>query len=651
MKKSLLIQAIPYDGESAASFLLRTAQLNGHSSVYQLFGKERFNYLAKNAPNCDLTDFPRFKFALQILNINTDYQKLAFRRCGPTSRSPKKWGELEISEKLLEVHKLSYCPICLAEEPFFRKIWLFTPLYACPRHAVTLLNCCHECGKEIKLTSGVKHCGSCGFKLENSPTTKCKSLKEIKWFLEILNHNSNDFFQYFSSYWLALKNFAEVNSPMTNESLLSMAYEYFHKPHEASEKLSSLINDRIKLSHPRVQLLPFLKHGKLFREYVNLVESKCHPYVINPNSYPIQLSLHEIRLVLGLSRETMKIWINQNYLNFEDKNHYFGDISSRFIEKFLTDISLKTKHPIKPIFNHPPYPETLCLKGIAEALEINYETARKLAKMNWFDNEIICSEGKRINGYSLTKLAEFKNRYMVVSQIAKRAEMNPTNLVEKIGTLGILPIHGPHIDSTPINIFLKNSVYYLRASDFDHVNKYRTRTGRPLNDYKPLETYQSYYSLSEAGNLLGIGSSKVANLVRKDILKQKLNNPFDIKIPKQILFNLKEKLDSNNYISYKEAAEKLNCPLNWMNKYWCLTGYLEVEDLIYWKLVKQNELKEVLKLKEEYVTGAEASEILGMNHNHITNLQSQGLITSYWLGKTDTKIRLFKRSDVIKLKI
>ncbi len=66
---------------------------------------------------------------------------------------------------------------------------------------------------------------------------------------------------------------------------------------------------------------------------------------------------------------------------------------------------------------------------------------------------------------------------------------------------------------------------------------------------------------------------------------------------------------------------------------------------MYWKLVQQKDVDEVLKLKETYMTGAEASKLLGMPHSHITNLQIQGLIQPIYLG-TGTPIRLFKRSDV-----
>ena len=65
----LLIEATPYPDESATSYLLRTAELNGHTSVYQLFGKEKFSFLTKLAPNYTFMDQHRFKHVLQTLSL------------------------------------------------------------------------------------------------------------------------------------------------------------------------------------------------------------------------------------------------------------------------------------------------------------------------------------------------------------------------------------------------------------------------------------------------------------------------------------------------------------------------------------------------------------------------------------------------------
>lgn len=159
-----------------------------------------------------------------------------------------------------------------------------------------------------------------------------------------------------------------------------------------------------------------------------------------------------------------------------------------------------------------------------------------------------------------------------------------------------------------------------------------------------------YYSLKDAASTLKISSNKVAVLVHRGILVKDENNPLSIQIQENSLLNLKNKLNSENYISYVDAAKQLNCPINWIKKYWCDTGFLSIEDLVYWKLIPREELSEVLKLKEVYMTGTEASKLLGMRHSHITNLHKQGLIRPYYLGKTETKIRLFKRDDVICIK-
>ena len=71
-------------------------------------------------------------------------------------------------------------------------------------------------------------------------------------------------------------------------------------------------------------------------------------------------------------------------------------------------------------------------------------------------------------------------------------------------------------------------------------------------------------------------------------------------------------------------------------------------ELVYWRLIRRSQLNKVIKLKEEYLTGAEASKLLDMPHSHITNLQKQNLIQPVYLGTKNT-VRLFRRADVLKL--
>jgi hypothetical protein len=107
--------------------------------------------------------------------------------------------------------------------------------------------------------------------------------------------------------------------------------------------------------------------------------------------------------------------------------------------------------------------------------------------------------------------------------------------------------------------------------------------------------------------------------------------------------------NSNDHLTIDEAREVLQVSKNWFFKYWVTTGFIEVIDLCLWRLVSKQQVEEILKIKQNYFTGTEASKFLGMQSSHVTNLVSQKIITPVYLGK-DPKIRLFKKEDIFALK-
>lgn len=78
------------------------------------------------------------------------------------------------------------------------------------------------------------------------------------------------------------------------------------------------------------------------------------------------------------------------------------------------------------------------------------------------------------------------------------------------------------------------------------------------------------------------------------------------------------------------------------------TEIISVEDLVYWKLILASEVEKAVKIKSEYLTGAEGSHLMGMHKSHISNLSTQGLIQPISFG-TKHQIKLYKKSEVIKL--
>lgn len=651
MQNSLLIQAIPYEDESPISFLLRTTKLNAHSSIFNLIGKENYHSIIKESLNYHIADKVRFNLILNTLNIDSDYAWLAFERSGPTNRSPRTIGAIEVPHELFELENIRYCPICLGENAYLKKLWMLKPIFACPIHSCLLIDSCPNCENSITSKTGIQNCACCGFGLDKAPVRDAKSIETISWFIDVLNFNSNKLFKEFSACWNAFNEFFKFDGSNTDLKVFLSVYEYFHNPELSALKLSALINSRINYSHPKIQLIPFLKYEKFFKKHIKVVERNTGEYKISEKNISKKLKNYQIKRILKVSRFELEKLIESDYLRLGKKELYHGNISSIDIERFIMGLINKDKPTLDS-----PNTITLCndyidLKEISKILEINYETARKLANCGWFNSKEDYPDAYDPKKYSKKRLDEFNRKYMLVAPLAKQFRVNPTNLVEKLESIGITPIHGPHIDSTPINIFFKTDVQDINPNDLEMIQHYQTRTGRRKDQLESKTTSLNYYSLRDAATLLEISPNKVAVLVQKGILSKDKNNPLLVQIKANSLLNIKNKLNSEDYLPYLDAAKLLNCPINWMKKYWCETGFLHIEDLVYWKLIRKNELAEVLKLKEDFVTGAEASALLGLPHSHITNLQNQGLIKPYYLGDTEKKVRLFKKTDVLKLMI
>ncbi|CAB1216631.1 TniQ family protein [Acinetobacter bouvetii] len=385
MQNTLLIQAIPYEDESPISFLLRTAKLNAHSSIFNLVGKVNYQSIIKESLNYHLVDDVRFSLVLNALNINSDYSYLAFERSGPTNRSPRIIGAIEVDHELFVLDNIRYCPICLAENAYLKKLWMLKPIYACPTHSCFLIDSCPNCDNPITLKASVKNCSCCGYELDKAPTREATSLETIYWFIDVLNINSNKLFKEFTACWKAFNEFFEFDGSNTDLKVLLYVYEYFQSPETSVIKLSSCIHSRRDYSHPRIQLLPFLKYERFFKQHIQTVEENAYEYKISGKSISRKLSNHQIKRVLKVSRFELEKLIESDYLKFGNKELYHGNISSLDIERFIMGLNNIDQPTFEILDTVTICNDRIDLKEISKTLEINYETARKLANNGWFD--------------------------------------------------------------------------------------------------------------------------------------------------------------------------------------------------------------------------------------------------------------------------
>ena len=81
-----------------------------------------------------------------------------------------------------------------------------------------------------------------------------------------------------------------------------------------------------------------------------------------------------------------------------------------------------------------------------------------------------------------------------------------------------------------------------------------------------------------------------------------------------------------------------------------MTGFLTIRRVGYWRSIPKKQLNYVLEIQKEFFTASEANVHLGMHRTHITNLVTRGLIKPHLFGNHNYSIRLFKKTDVEKLR-
>ena len=162
----------PEPQESARGFLLRVAARN-------LCSVEEMNrWLGLPAPSAPLSD--DLTRAARLLAVDPDQlERMGFED------AETGWV---LGHKVSVYHLYRtvrcFCPDCLAEEPYYRRIWDLRQIDCCPRHSRQLADRCHECGASSRWVSQWSHtfC-NCGASLDrpgtSSPVEDCTGARAI----------------------------------------------------------------------------------------------------------------------------------------------------------------------------------------------------------------------------------------------------------------------------------------------------------------------------------------------------------------------------------------------------------------------------------------------------------------------------------------
>ncbi len=260
-------------------------------------------------------------------------------------------------------HGLRYCPECLKEDNYFRKLWRITFYTACLKHKVFLLDRCPECGSPVtplkwKLSVNHFHCFVCGFDFREASSEKVpiesEGLEVISHFLNVLD---SGYFEFGGSKYYSIFYFKVI------EHFLKVIYFMKRRNSKYLKREEELVKIRLS-NRPRTKYyydIPlkelyviFTAVGKILRNQEELekfiIENKLKKTELTKDfkSYPYWYSIivdkYDNTFYKPSLQEIINVW---NYLKKTQTN-----VSINELKKWIgKDFNLKKRKDLKLILN------------------------------------------------------------------------------------------------------------------------------------------------------------------------------------------------------------------------------------------------------------------------------------------------------------
>ena len=636
---TLLYIPIPLPSESAASLLLRASYKNGYTSLSSFLNAYGFPVHTKSL-NSMLSDQEKFKKIVIKLDICKSSINIIPSIYGPTKRSQRMWKSQPISYHFFCADGSKLCTECINENGILRTEWLLKHLTCCIVHQTKLITECNYCHHTINANrKKIDECYKCQktFSLDTSKKLLKYEIEANRWFLDQLSSDNLDliksikiFLSAIQATYITFKNF------VIDEPPILLTYLFFSNLSSTEEIFLKIINNNKSHGHPKLLLVHFLSslHPKI-HQFVNKIFKK---YTFNGSDF------ETLKDDFVLTKRTTAILINANRAKLDADNFSFLKDEYGFSAKKVNTYLLDVLHPDQ--IDERVEEEYLTLKEASEVLGIYYELTSKLFSTNRIlTKKVIHNDNKSYTVITKNDLLKFNQEYITVHRLAKDLDVLTQYLTAKLSSIGIEAIHGPLIDDVKIDVFKRTDIQHLTHEKIVEIKNYDTKFG-----YKAYISNLDTNELSKVSLTLKIHINDVKKLIKYKVLKSyKRSSLQSLYIDEESINYVNDILNSGKFINFKNISSFIDCPPNWLRKYWIDTKYLKIIDLKIYKYVSYSELNNINNLRKNYFTGAEASKYLGMPHQHITNLNSQGLIKAHYFGQ-EKKIRLFLKSDVYAIK-
>jgi|GEM_PF-5092439 len=675
--------------ESPASLLIRTSEGNGYGSVLQLLSACGVTVNGIGTLRAALTDPTRYAALLRATGLRQEDGIAAYRRSTPTKASPRLYMLVPVPEGLFREDAEAFCPQCLAEQPYWRRIWSLRPYIVCHLHGMALLRQCPECGRTPALNRARLVMCECGANWTRVAAAT-HDAKPSQWLYDQIKSGATQLLKECFEFWSALEVFDEKgNSTEAGQWRLRMMIAWCYDHDISREEVKRVILARASWRHPRVLLLPFLKQKGALAGFARQVLSRLEnlPPISRLPISEESLSAQDVGYVLGVNGQQINELFEKRVLQRrlgkrkKDSRVTIGDVE-QLLESLQCPMSLSEGYAWRPpnqsladLINDIRQGHAISAgydldKGlnylrirqrhviesassgelpIGEAslgLNVHPEVVRSLIKKGWLSAISQVNAGHRRLIILKEETERFNAEYVTAGAIARSMRLNTTNMAEKLEHLGISPVAGPRIDGTLVYLFRRSDLIGVDLLSLKSLHGYGTRTGRrPMASAAPQE---SGVSLADAATRLKISIQQTATLLQNGILEEKITLSREVRITEESLTQILGVVFSPQFMSISEAASLVGYTEHQFRVYFVETEVVKIVDLHVWQVVHESDLIIPIWMKESFLSAAEAGAIFGTHRSFLPNLEHTKKIIPHKIG-TKRIIKFYNRKRLLQL--
>lgn len=646
----LPVKPIPFSDESAASLLIRSAEANGHQSVHRLFALvlEREDKMLNHG---DLHDNSRFNSLIRLLGFNLT-NDLVYPRLIPSLFSDMVINGITYPQSFFRKDGIAYCPDCIKENKYLKKIWRFIPYTICHIHEKEIISRCLRCKCDTNaFRRAIDYCKRCDSEFPNSLPVESKKFKFIFENHIFKDQGAADFYK---NLWFFVERFIkDLYSSITPLKINEIIYELYCDHDRAASLLVSSIYYNVKVRNPRE-----------FSEYMglrfNLPDGFCTRLqyeLANREDFKQWKIYEQTEISKRQAAELLKI-SHKKLINYIDQKVIDWPVISNREAKaplnIINDAEVAIQKSILMKRGRAALPDNYTdLVAVANKLMITTQYVRSVLKHGWIKSEEIFHGGERRLAILKKDVSEFSKNYVLVGTFAKEIEVNPRNLAEKLISIGVSPVAGPSIDGLVTSLFRRNDLKNISKEMIMSIKVYKTNSGRKPKGYqKPKNFDDVCITLSEASKLLGVSQQKVAVLVRYGILIKSPLNLSCIRIVQSSVERLREELTRKDRIDIEGACKSIGCTKSWFYINIVKNNLARIYDYKYWRRVCTSDVYDIERMKKWNFTAYEASVFLGRHRCHLNNLKKQGLVAPVHLvGDKEGLLDFYPKDEINYLRL